>query len=57
MQPAASGIDNTGVKLLKGEVLSGALAPVNGEKFWKKRAEEVPVDEVCFEACHMWIDR
>jgi ribosome biogenesis protein MAK21 len=57
MQPAASGIDNTGVKLLKGEVLSGALAPVNGEKFWKKRAEEVPVDEVCFGACHMWIDR
>jgi len=50
MQPAASGIDSTGVKLLKGEVLSGALVPVNEEKFWKKRTEEVPVDEVYFQA-------
>ena len=50
MQPAASGIDGAGVKLLKGEVLSGALVPVNEEKFWKKRVEEVPVDEVYFQA-------
>ena len=46
MQPAASVNDSTGVKLLKGEVLGGALVPVNEDKFWKKRAEDVPVEEV-----------
>ena len=46
MQPAASGIDGaSGVKLMKGEVTNGE-APVNDEKFWKRRVEDVPVDEV-----------
>jgi ribosome biogenesis protein MAK21 len=47
MQPAASSVDGTGVKLMKGDVLGGALAPVNEETFWKKRAEDVPVDQAC----------
>ena len=47
MQPAASNIDGTGVKLMKGDVLGGALAPMNEETFWKKRAEDVPVDQAC----------
>jgi ribosome biogenesis protein MAK21 len=46
MQPAASGNDGTGVKLLKGEVLGGTLGPVNEEKFWKRRVEDIPVDQV-----------
>jgi hypothetical protein len=47
MQPAASGIDGaSGVKLIKGEVLHGE-GPVNDEKFWRRRIEDVPVDEVC----------
>jgi len=44
MQPAASGNDATGVKLIRGEA-AGGMAPVNMEKFWKKRAEDIPVDE------------
>lgn len=45
MQPAASGTDGTSVKLLKGEVSNGVV-PVNDEKWWKRRIEDVPVDEV-----------
>ncbi|KAG6819264.1 hypothetical protein H0H93_013579 [Arthromyces matolae] len=44
MQPAASGLDGTGVKLLKGEVEDAAL--MNETQFLKKKAEEVPVDQV-----------
>ncbi|KAL0948082.1 hypothetical protein HGRIS_010705 [Hohenbuehelia grisea] len=45
MQPAASGLDGTGVKLMKGEVReSGGL--VNDAKFLKQRVEDVPVDQV-----------
>jgi ribosome biogenesis protein MAK21 len=47
MQPAASAPDGTGVKLMKGEVSGQAGAPVYEEKFWKKRVEDVPVDQVC----------
>ena len=46
MQPAASGVDGTGVKLMKGEVMHGE-GPVNEEKWWKRRVEDIPVDEVC----------
>ncbi|KAG9312645.1 CBF/Mak21 family-domain-containing protein [Chiua virens] len=46
MQPAASATDSTGVKRVKGEVSGGALP--NDAKFWKKRVEDVPVDEVFF---------
>lgn len=45
MQPAATGVDGTGVKLTKGEVTYGE-GPVNEEKWWKRRVEDVPVDEV-----------
>lgn len=45
MQPAASANNGVGVKLIKGEVLRGAGAPVN-EKFWMKKMEDVPVDQV-----------
>ncbi|KAF8063503.1 CBF/Mak21 family-domain-containing protein [Lyophyllum atratum] len=44
MQPAASGLDGTGVKLLKGEVEDGAL--MNEESFLRKKVEDVPVDQV-----------
>lgn len=44
MQPAASAADGTGVRRVKGEVSGGALP--NEFEFWKKRVEEVPVDEV-----------
>lgn len=46
MQPAASGLDGTGVKLLRGEVedLEGR---VNEAAFLKRKAEDVPVDQVC----------
>lgn len=48
MQPAASAHDGTGVKLMKGEVLNGAEAPVYDEKFWRRRPEDVPVDQLFF---------
>ena len=48
MQPSASAPDGTGVKLVKGEAMAGRSAPVNEEVWWKKRAEDVPVDEVFF---------
>lgn len=44
MQPAAGAADGTSVRLMKGEVLQDS--PVNEEKFWKRRAEDVPIDEV-----------
>ncbi|KAI0825432.1 CBF/Mak21 family-domain-containing protein [Irpex lacteus] len=47
MQPAASGLDGEGVKLVKGEAV-GMEGTVNEEKFWKRRVEDVPVDEVFF---------
>ncbi|KAI0683975.1 CBF/Mak21 family-domain-containing protein [Cytidiella melzeri] len=48
MQPAASSIDGaSGVKLVKGEVASGE-GPVNDERFWRRRVEDVPVDELFF---------
>ena len=43
MQPAASAVD--GVKLIKGEV--GVESMVNEATFLKKRAQDVPVDQVC----------
>jgi hypothetical protein len=42
MQPSASAID--GVKLIKGEV--GVESMVNEAAFLKKRAQDVPVDQV-----------
>ena len=48
MQPSASAPDGTGVKLVKGEATAGRSAPVNEEAWWKKRAEDVPVDEMFF---------
>lgn len=46
MQPAASASDGTGVKLMKGEAAGGAGAPVNEDKFWKRRLEDIPADQV-----------
>jgi ribosome biogenesis protein MAK21 len=45
MQPAASALDGTGVKLMKGEVGISETA-VNGENFLKKKSGDVPVDLV-----------
>ena len=48
MQPAAAAADGAGgVKLLKGEVDDG-VGPVNDEKWWKRKVEDVPVDQVGF---------
>ena len=45
MQPAASAADAAGgVKLLKGEV-ADAAPPVYDEKWWRRRIEDVPVDQ------------
>ena len=44
MQPAASTADGTGVKRVRGEVSGGVLP--NEDKFWKRKVEDVPVDEV-----------
>ncbi|KAF5378151.1 hypothetical protein D9615_007633 [Tricholomella constricta] len=46
MQPAASGLDGTGVKLLKGEVEDGTL--MNDDNFLRKKAEDVPVDQLFY---------
>ena len=46
MQPAATAMDGTsGVKLVKGEAIGGEV-PVNDEKWWKRKEQDVPVDEV-----------
>ncbi|KAI6144196.1 ribosome biogenesis protein [Pisolithus tinctorius] len=47
MQPGASAADGVGVKKTKGEVVGDDILP-NEEKFWKKREEDVRVDEVFF---------
>ena len=46
MQPAASGLDGTGVKLMKGDASGTVL--VNDAAFMKMKIQDVPVDEVCF---------
>jgi len=55
MQPAAGdAISGGGVRLIKGEVAddlgrnSGGGATVNDEKWWKRRVEDVPTDQVFF---------
>jgi hypothetical protein len=47
MQPAASGLEGGGVKLMKGEM--GVLEErVNEGGFLKRKEADVPVDQVCF---------
>ncbi|KAG6916630.1 hypothetical protein DXG01_006126 [Tephrocybe rancida] len=46
MQPAASGLDGTGVKLVKGEVEDTAL--MNEAAFLRTRVEDVPVDQLFY---------
>ena len=55
MQPAAGdAISGGGVRLIKGEVgdsvgaISGGGVTVNDEKWWKRRVEDVPIDQVFF---------
>jgi ribosome biogenesis protein MAK21 len=48
MQPAASGLDGTGVKLIKGEVLGGDGVLMNEDGFLRKKVADVPVDQVGF---------
>lgn len=46
MQPAASGVDaSVGVKLMKGEAGDGTM--VNEAEFLRRKAKDVPVDQVC----------
>jgi len=47
MQPAASALDGMGVKLMKGEVGTWE-GQMNDGEFFKKRAEDVPVDQLFF---------
>ncbi|KAL1742994.1 CBF/Mak21 family-domain-containing protein [Schizophyllum fasciatum] len=53
MQPAASGVDGTSVKLMRGEV-PGVAPLVTDSAFLRKREEEVPVDEIFF---HRYLTR
>ncbi|TRM66607.1 CBF/Mak21 family-domain-containing protein [Schizophyllum amplum] len=53
MQPAASGVDGTSVKLMRGEV-PGVAPLVTDSAFLKKREEDVAVDEVFF---HRYLTR
>ncbi|KAK0481504.1 CBF/Mak21 family-domain-containing protein [Armillaria novae-zelandiae] len=46
MQPAASGLDGTGVKLMKGD--AGGNVLVNDAAFMKMKIQDVPVDEMFF---------
>ncbi|PIL32656.1 hypothetical protein GSI_05360 [Ganoderma sinense ZZ0214-1] len=47
MQPSLDNASSAhGVTLVKGE--AGLGVPVNDEKFWKRRVEDVPVDQVFF---------
>lgn len=55
MQPAAGdAISGGGVRLIKGEIgnsldlNSGSGVTVNNEKWWKRRVEDVPIDQVFF---------
>lgn len=55
MQPAAGdAISGGGVRLIKGELgnsfdsVSGGGVTVNDEKWWKRRVEDVPTDQVFF---------
>ena len=55
MQPAAGdAVSGGGVRLIKGEVgdgldsSSGGGVTVNNEKWWKRRVEDVPIDQVFF---------
>lgn len=48
MQPAASGLDGTTVKLMKGEVLRGDEGLMNEDEFLRKKVEDVPADQVGF---------
>ena len=52
MQPAASALDGTGVKLIKGDFGNGK-GQVNDSDFLRKRAEDVPVNEVR-STCRVW---
>ena len=46
MQPAASTTDGTGVKMTKGEVADEGGLVVNEETWWRRKVEDVPVDQV-----------
>lgn len=46
MQPAASGLDGTGVKLAKGEVM--IAGGVNEKSFLRRKEGDIPADEVFF---------
>lgn len=52
MQPAAVSGDRSGVsvRLQKGAVAGVAAGTVNSEAFWRKKVQDVPVDQVscCF---------
>lgn len=49
MQPAATSADGaSGVKLIKGEATGKGVVPVNEERWWKRKVEDVPVDELFF---------
>ena len=49
MQPSLEGAHLAhGVTLVKGEATAAGAVPVNDERFWKRRAEDVPVDEAFF---------
>ena len=46
MQPAASAADGTAVKMTKSEVTDEGGLVVNEETWWRRKVEDVPVDQV-----------
>ena len=51
MQPSLENASSAhGVTLVKGEAAHGSEVPVNDERFWRRRVEDVPVDEAFFHA-------
>ena len=50
MQPSLENAHTGSVTLVKGEVPSALGVPVNDERFWKRKIEDVPVDQRFFHA-------
>ena len=50
MQPSLENAHTGSVTLVKGEARGELGVPVNDERFWKRRAEDVPVDQRFFQA-------
>lgn len=55
MQPAAAN-DRSGMVVNNRGARSGDDGFVNSEKFWRKKIEDVPVDQVCYSLDVTWLE-